>query len=144
MSEGLLHRPPGGDPDPLAGTLSVQGVVARAGREGRFDDVVGRGFQLIVADGDPTELITAEQRALLDTLDATVASLNPAAAHGVRDLDGRLTAWLAEHNAHAVLVRPDFYVFGAAASAHAVRELLEDLRTQLHITSTPATSGVLA
>ena len=55
--------------DPLAGTLSVQGVVARAGREGRFDDVVGRGFQLIVAGGDPLEQLAAEQRALLDALD---------------------------------------------------------------------------
>jgi hypothetical protein len=35
-------------------------------------------------------------------------------------------------------------VFGAAASAHAVPELLEDLRTKLNITLTPATSGVPA
>ena len=104
-------------PDPLAGTLSVQGVVARAGREGRFDDVVGRGFQLIVAERRPAR-----------------ASLSPAARaarHARRD--GRLArpgraAWRprpataasppgsAEHGAHAVLVRPDFYVFGSAAS----------------------------
>ena len=42
-----------------------------------------------------------------------LASLDPEPADGVRDVDGRLTAWLAEHGAHAVLVRPDFYVFGA-------------------------------
>ena len=54
LTAGLLHQPIG-EPDPLAGTLSVQGVVERAGREGRFDDVVGGGFQLIVADGDPFE-----------------------------------------------------------------------------------------
>ena len=40
LTRGLLHQPIG-EPDPLAGTLSVQGVVAHAGREGRFDDVVG-------------------------------------------------------------------------------------------------------
>ena len=143
LTAGLLHQPIG-EPDPLAGTLSVQGVVERAGREGRFDDVVGGGFQLIVADGDPLEGLSHRERKLLDTLAVTVASLDPAAPHGVRDRDGRLSRWLAEHNAHAVLVRPDFYVFGAVASPHAVPELLKDLRTQMDITLTPATSGVLA
>jgi 2-polyprenyl-6-methoxyphenol hydroxylase-like FAD-dependent oxidoreductase len=143
LTAGLLHQPIG-EPDPVAGTLSVQGVVERAGSEGRFDDVVGRGFQLIVAEGDPLEGLSRRQRKLLDLLGVRIASLDPAAPHGMRDCDGRLTAWLSEHNAHAVLVRPDFYVFGAAASAHAVPELLEDLRTQLNIILTPATSGVLA
>jgi flavoprotein hydroxylase len=79
----------------------------------------------------------------LDTLEVTVASLDPAAPHGVRDCDGRITAWLSEHNAHAVLVRPDFYVFGGAVSPQAVPELLEDLRTQLNITLTLAIPGAL-
>jgi len=143
LTRGLLHQPIG-EPDPLAGTLSVQGVVARAGREGRFDDVIGAGFQLIVAEGDPLDRLSAAERKLLDTLGATVASLDPTAPHGVQDIDGRLTAWLSEHNAHAVLVRPDFYVFGGAASSHALPELLEDLRSQLHLRLTPTTSGVLA
>jgi 2-polyprenyl-6-methoxyphenol hydroxylase-like FAD-dependent oxidoreductase len=143
LAAGLLHQPIG-EPDPVAGTLSVQGVVERAGRQGRFDDVVGGGFQLIVAGGDPLEGLSHRERKLLDALGTTVGSLDPAAPHGVRDCDGRLTGWLAEHNASAVLVRPDFYVFGAAASAQAVPELLEDLRTQLHVTLTPATSGALA
>ena len=75
------------------------------------------------------------------TLAATVASLDPDAPHGIRDCDGRLTAWLSEHNAHAVVVRPDFYVFGGAASPEAVAALLDDLQTQLNITSTHATAG---
>jgi 2-polyprenyl-6-methoxyphenol hydroxylase-like FAD-dependent oxidoreductase len=142
LTGGLLHQPIG-EPDPLAGTLGVQGVVNHAGRQGRFDDVVGGGFQLIVASGDPLEHLSDRQRTLLDTLEVAVASLDPAAPHGVSDCDGRLTAWLSEHNAHAVLVRPDFYVFGGAASPEGLPALLDDLRTQLHITSTPATSGAL-
>ena len=141
LDDGLLHAP--GD-DPLAGTLGVQGMVARGESEGRFDDVVGRGFQLIVTGGDPLEILTGSERALLETLDVTIASLDPAAPHGVRDLDGRLTAWLADHDAQAVLVRPDFYVFGSARSPEELPALLEDLRSQLHMTSTPATSGAPA
>jgi 2-polyprenyl-6-methoxyphenol hydroxylase-like FAD-dependent oxidoreductase len=143
LATGLLHQPIG-EADPLAGTLSVQGVVERAGREGRFDDVVGRGFQLIVADGDPLHALSHQQRRLLGELDTTVASLDPTAPHGVRDVDGRLTAWLAKHNAHAALVRPDFYVFGAVAAPTAVPDLLEDLRTQLNPILTPTTSGAIA
>jgi hypothetical protein len=143
LTGGALHRPVTVGGDPLAGMLSVQGLVARAGREGRFDDVVGGGFQLIVAGGDPGEQLSAADRALIDTLDMTVASLQANAPRGVRDVDGRLTAWLQEHEVHAVLVRPDFYVFGSAPAAEDLPALLDDLRSQLHITSTPASSGVL-
>jgi 2-polyprenyl-6-methoxyphenol hydroxylase-like FAD-dependent oxidoreductase len=142
LSGGLLHQRTDANADPLAGTLSLQGIVARAGRQGRFDDIVGRGFQLIVAHGDPIELVPNRQRALIDTLDVTLASLDPTAPHGVTDIDGRLTTWLSEHGAHAVLVRPDFYVFGSASSPEDVPALLEDLQTQLQLTSTPASSGV--
>ncbi len=143
LSDGVLHRPTGGGADPLAGTLSVQGVVRRAGREGRFDDVVGGGFQLIVAGGDPLARLSSNERALIEALDMSVASLDPAAPLGVRDLDGRLTTWLAEHGVDAVLVRPDFYVFGSSPSRQGLTELLEDLRSQLQLTFTPATAGAL-
>jgi 2-polyprenyl-6-methoxyphenol hydroxylase-like FAD-dependent oxidoreductase len=143
LTDGLLHRPASGS-DPLAGRLGVQGVVARAGREGRFDDIVGRGFTLLFASGDPLEQLPVEHRALLATLDVTVASLDPRVTHGVRDVDGRLIAWLSDHGAHAVFVRPDFYVFGSASCAEELPALLDELRSQLRITSTPTTSGALA
>ncbi len=137
LSGGALS----GGEDALAGALSVQGTVALAGHEGRFDDVAGGGFQLIAAAGDPLANLSGEQRALVDELQMTVASLDPAAPHGVRDLDGQLTRWLADHGAHAVLVRPDFYVFGIARSAQELPELLDDLRSRLSLTSTPMTAG---
>ncbi len=143
LSDGVLHRRVDSGSDPLAGSLSVQGLVRRAGREGRFDDVVGRGFQLIVVGGDPLALLSSEQRALIDALDVSVASLDPAAPGGVHDVDGRLTAWLTENEAHAVLVRPDFYVFGSCRSAQELPELLDDLRSQLQLTFTSTTAGAL-
>ncbi|MBV8946454.1 MAG: bifunctional 3-(3-hydroxy-phenyl)propionate/3-hydroxycinnamic acid hydroxylase [Solirubrobacterales bacterium] len=143
LSAGVLHRPVDRGSDPLAGALSVQGLVRSAGREGRFDDVVGRGFQLIVAGGDPLAPLSSEQRALIGALDMSVASLDPAAPGGIRDVDGRLTAWLADHEVHAVLVRPDFYVFGSCPSAEELPELLDALRSQLQLTVTSATAGAL-
>jgi hypothetical protein len=80
---------------------------------------------------------------VIDALDVTVASLDPTAPGGVGDLDDRLTAWMTEHGVDAVLVRPDFYVFGCAPSMNALPELLDDLRSQLQLTSTSATAGAL-
>ena len=142
LRDGVVHWASGGS-DPLAGTLSVQGVVRRGDREGLFDDVIGRGFQLIVAAGDPLGELSGDQRALIDVLDMSVASLDPAAPGGVHDVDGRLTAWLTEHGAHAVLVRPDFYVFGSCLSPGELPDLLDDLQTQLQLTYTTATAGAL-
>jgi hypothetical protein len=143
LNGGSLHARPDGEADSLAGTLSVQGEVARIGHEGRFDNVVGGGFQLIVAHGDPLEHLEPRHRRLLDVLDMRLASLDPDAPHGVRDRDGRLTAWLSEHDAHAALVRPDFYAFGSAATPDGVAALLDDLQTQLQITTVPTTPGAL-
>jgi 2-polyprenyl-6-methoxyphenol hydroxylase-like FAD-dependent oxidoreductase len=137
LAAGLLHGAGGDGRDPLAGTLSVQGVVAHQGREGLFDDVVGRGFALIAAGGDPVEQLGPENRELVDMLGMTVASLDPEVSHGVSDVDGRLSTWLREHGVHAVLVRPDFYVFGSARSADELPALLGDLRAQLQISTPP-------
>jgi hypothetical protein len=74
-----------------------------------------------------------------------VASLGAHALYGVHDVDGRLTAWLSAYDAEAVLVRPDFYVFGSATSARELPALLDDLRSQMHIhaVSTAATAGAM-
>jgi 2-polyprenyl-6-methoxyphenol hydroxylase-like FAD-dependent oxidoreductase len=141
LSGGAVRS--GTEDDPLAGQLSVQGIVAVDGREGRFDDVVGRGWALIAVAGDPLEHLDPEQRGLLDRMGATIASLDPASRGGVADADGRLTAWLDAHGAHAVLVRPDFYVFGSAASDTEVPTLIDDLRVHIGINTQPLNQGAL-
>jgi 2-polyprenyl-6-methoxyphenol hydroxylase-like FAD-dependent oxidoreductase len=137
LGGGVVHRAGDTSPDPLAGALSVQGRVAVDGREGLFDDVVGRGWALIAADGDPREHLDEDGCAVLDALDASVASLDPQAPGGVADLDRRLTDWLGHHGVHAVLVRPDFYVFGSAASGDDLPALVGDLRSQLALQAKP-------
>ena len=48
----------------------------------------------------------------------------------MKDLDDRLTEWLGGHGVHAVLVRPDFYVFGSVL-ADELPALVRDLRAQM-------------
>ena len=137
LAGGLLRRGADGAPGPLAGHLSVQGLVATPSGDVLLDEVTGGGFTLVAAASDPLQELDGRDRALLDALGTQVVSLDPSAGCGRRDADGRLTRWLREHGVHAVLVRPDFYVFGSAADATDVPALIDDLRDQLPL-ATPA------
>ena len=50
-------------------------MVAVDGRKGLFDDVVGGGWALIAAEGDPLDRLGEAEREVLRALDVTVASL---------------------------------------------------------------------
>jgi 3-(3-hydroxy-phenyl)propionate hydroxylase len=74
-----------------------------------LDAVTGDGWRLFVAD-----------TALLQRARARCASRTPGVPLGCIDVStladgGELTNWLEARAARAVLVRPDFYVFGTAA-----------------------------
>jgi 2-polyprenyl-6-methoxyphenol hydroxylase-like FAD-dependent oxidoreductase len=133
IGDGFVQARAEDGPSALAGEFSVQGAVSGPAGEGRFDDVVGRGFVLLAAEGDPRALLGAEDLAFLDSLGTHFVSLDPEHEGGIRDLDGRLTSWLARHGAAAVIVRPDFYVFGAVSSVEDLPALVRDLRQQLSI-----------
>jgi 2-polyprenyl-6-methoxyphenol hydroxylase-like FAD-dependent oxidoreductase len=133
LAAGLVRARSADGPGALAGEFSMQGTVSAPGGEGRFDDVIGRGFVLLAAEGDPRAVLGDEELAFWDNLGAHFASLDPEQECGVRDVDGRLTSWLAGNAAAAAIVRPDFYVFGAVNSVEDLAPLVRDLRQQLSI-----------
>jgi 2-polyprenyl-6-methoxyphenol hydroxylase-like FAD-dependent oxidoreductase len=111
--------------DRHGGTLAVGGNVTHAGRHGHFDDIVGTGFVLI-SRTDPVAALSAQSAALLRELGGIAIGYRPEG-----DPDGAYGRWLDELGADAVLVRPDFYVFGAAAGADAADSLLCALGSDL-------------
>ncbi len=124
LGPGLLH-----DGDPHSGVLFVQGRVEHGGRTGRFDDVVGRGWTLLCATADPLARLdpaTAEFFTSIGGIGAYVGTNAP-----VRDLDRTYEAWFRNAGVEVVLQRPDFYVFGTAASAGSAGALVERLRVAL-------------
>jgi hypothetical protein len=49
----------------------------------------------------------------------------------VVDVNGTYTHWLAECQARAILIRPDFYVFGGTTSGETVTDLADQYLTRL-------------
>ncbi len=138
LAEGLLTR----GAEAGRGRLSVQGVVDDGTRRDRLDQIVGGGFHLLVDEGH----LSALDDGLLDELArAGVRVVVPgerAAEHPraavVRDVDGTYGAWFAELGCSAVVIRPDFYVYGTAAGADAVAGLATELLGAIHGNATAA------
>jgi hypothetical protein len=99
--------------DAGSGCLSVQGQVSRGGREGLFDDVVGKGWQLLMRGNNARASLDRAALAFLERIDAAVADLGPQG--DTVDLDGTYAEWFDRLGVDAVLVRPDFYVFGSSS-----------------------------
>lgn len=115
--------------DATAGSPAHQGRVQFSGQEGLFDDVVGRGWVLI--SNSPLAL-RPEQHDFLARLGAVVAHVGAAGTGApVVDLDGTYGRWLGTLGCAAVLVRPDFFVWGSAPSAHDADGLLQDFETAI-------------
>ncbi|MFE9687232.1 bifunctional 3-(3-hydroxy-phenyl)propionate/3-hydroxycinnamic acid hydroxylase [Streptomyces sp. NPDC006285] len=140
---GLLARTAEGTAAPLAGLFCPQGRVRWKGRTGLFDQAVGTGF-VVAARFDPATELDAEGRAFCQEVGAHLVHLGERdqPPGTVADLDGTYRALLDSADCDVLIVRPDFYVFGAAPRA-GLGELLAGLRNQLgvRLRPTPTTTG---
>jgi 2-polyprenyl-6-methoxyphenol hydroxylase-like FAD-dependent oxidoreductase len=161
LGPGILNAGADGAPIAPAGQLSPQGLVA--GPDGvarRFDEVIGTGF-VILSLADLSGVLTEAARASLGRLGARVVRLaepGPAAEPGTDyvvgadhvdqadradradradqvavDVDGFYRRWLRAAGHEVIVIRPDFYIFGAAADAAQLPALLRDLLAQLGV-----------
>ncbi len=123
--------------DPHAGHLGVQGTWP--GDDGaRFDDVVGRGWVLYERSGDPAGV---DGDGAGGSHDRMVGAPDATLPVWWAQLDGRSVdisqgpelyqQWFCELDADAVLVRPDFVVFGTARGPDAAASLIAALRRSL-------------
>ena len=97
---------------PHAGALFPQGVVGGK----RFDDVHGAGWRLVTVGLDPA---TRDWFASIGGAVVTVAN------------DDVYSGWFADHEATAALQRPDFHLYGTAASPDGAAALIDHLRNRL-------------
>lgn len=122
---------------PPAGDLVRQGQVARNDHTGLFDEVVGRGFVLLTTF-DPHVALDADNLAFLKEIGAHVVRVRPAGTnlrqvedHEVVDVDDVYFRYFAELGVEGLLVRPDFYLFGAARDRSDLPGLVTELRSHL-------------
>jgi len=122
ITDGIID--PG---SPHAGTVFVQGSAYAT----RFDDVHGAGWRLVTIDAEPIALdpVTRDWFASIGGRIVTVA--------GYEAYD----RWFTEHDATAALQRPDFHLYGTAASPAGAATLIDHLRTRL--AHQPAQQGAL-
>jgi 2-polyprenyl-6-methoxyphenol hydroxylase-like FAD-dependent oxidoreductase len=114
---------------PHGGEFFVQGRVRVNGREDRFDDLVGTG-PCIVARGDALPGLEPGQREKWAKLGGHLAWIDPGdgvvtdGAVAAEDIDGTYAAWFDAHDCDAVVVRPDWYLFGSATGAGELADLV--------------------
>lgn len=115
------------------GHLFIHDDVVYHGKRGPFDVVVGQGW-LLLGSGPEAPAAMLEPR----TRDQYRTKLSGSFVHcgrdaGFEDVSGRYTGWFRNNEAYAVLVRPDFYIYGVAKTRADVQRIV---RTALdHISS---------
>lgn len=137
LADGFLHRDQAGTRVAPAGRLTPQGRVARGETTGLFDEVAGLGFVLLTEER-PELLLEADQLAFLGEAGVRLVQLLPAGTPSARaggdavvDVDGVHLPYLRELGAAGALVRPDWYLFGAARDRAGLGALVDDLRSRL-------------
>ncbi len=110
-----------------AGELLVQGrVTDGVGGVGRFDDLIGVGWRLLVV---PEVFVDPSLATWFASIGGRVLRIGRGGDLG--DPDGTYSTWLAEHGVVGVLQRPDFHIVGSAVDAVGVEELLRYVRSYL-------------
>ncbi|WP_367848334.1 bifunctional 3-(3-hydroxy-phenyl)propionate/3-hydroxycinnamic acid hydroxylase [Rhodoferax sp. WC2427] len=130
LTAGILRHGADGRLQAPAGLLSPHGTVRRGTQQGRFDAMVGLGF-VLVSTVDIT--LGAAQHQFLDALGTrrVVITADGAAPGSWADVDHKFLPYMAQHGITAMLVRPDFYLYGAVAQAEDTPDLVDDLAADL-------------
>jgi 3-(3-hydroxy-phenyl)propionate hydroxylase len=135
LTDGVLHRTADDTLATPAGAFSPQGRLRVDDTTQRGDDILGSGFQLWLR-GDAGGNLGAGEHAWLRALDCSIAVLQGSSPYAVEDVDGTYLGYLDNCGADAVIVRPDFHVFGAAKFRD-LNALVGGLAAQLRSTTGP-------
>lgn len=113
-----------------AGDAFPQARVRHGGREGRFDDIVGHGFLLVMRGGAAAAALAPEDQAFWRSIGGRVVRLGDT-GEAVADVEGHYGKLMDEYGSDVIVKRPDYHIFGACRTAQDLPALLSDMREQL-------------
>ncbi|MFC9219368.1 hypothetical protein ACFT8W_00875 [Streptomyces hygroscopicus] len=133
LGDGVLQRTPDGNRAPGAGHLAPQYELTHQGRTALLDDLTGGGFTVLTDGNAPLAALDDTDRAFLTGIGAHIVALfeNSAPPEGYLDAPDGYLPHLREHGHAAAIVRPDFYLFGAAGDGAGLHDLVRQLREHL-------------
>ncbi|MFB6549447.1 bifunctional 3-(3-hydroxy-phenyl)propionate/3-hydroxycinnamic acid hydroxylase [Streptomyces sp. NPDC056405] len=133
LGDGVLKRAPDGSRARGVGHLSPQYEVTYEGRTALLDDLTGGGFTVLTDGPGPLQALDAADREFLTGIGASVVPLHAesAPAEGYLDAPDGYLPHMREYGHVAAVIRPDFYLFGAAADGPGLKDLIGQLRGQL-------------
>lgn len=106
------------------GHLFIHDQVAYNGKRGAFDVAVGQGW-ILLGSGPQNPAVALDS----STLNSYLEEFAGLVVHccedgGFEDLSGRYTEWFHKNDACAVLLRPDFYIYGVAKTENDVQQIV--------------------
>lgn len=113
-----------------AGTMFVQPHIRTASGSARMDDICSSDFLIIASDPAMLSLVEPLAAAWRD-LGGRLLLIGRSAPYdryeALDETDGLAEAWLTRHNATAAIIRPDRYVYGAAADPDELARMIEQI-----------------
>lgn len=127
----------------MAGLLSVHGQVDDGANTSRYDDTVPNGFHVIALDADPEQFLDTGARDALARIGARTIGITADRDKTVPgrvlfDASGKYRQFFDGHGARAVIVRPDYYLFGAVQSLGELPTLVHALSSRLSLADSHA------
>jgi 2-polyprenyl-6-methoxyphenol hydroxylase-like FAD-dependent oxidoreductase len=135
LTDGILRRNGRGLVQAPAGLLSPHGTMRRGELTGRYDELIGVGFVLVSRNARAEAALGGSQKAFLDALGAqrvlVVADGGGTPPNSLVDLDRKFLPFMEQHDVDTMLVRPDYYLYGAVSDICEVNQLIDNLRSDL-------------
>jgi hypothetical protein len=138
LTDGLICKDPAFACESVAGLLSVHGKVKNFGDALRYDDAVPNGFHVIALDANPNAYLDAQGKAALASIGGVSIGITTEADKTVKDrvlldVSGKYKRFFDEHGVRAIIVRPDYYIFGGVKTLEQLPALLTNLVSRLSI-----------
>ncbi|HUK58681.1 MAG TPA: bifunctional 3-(3-hydroxy-phenyl)propionate/3-hydroxycinnamic acid hydroxylase [Stellaceae bacterium] len=122
---------------PAAGDAFPQYRVRAGARDGRFDDIAGRGFLVLARGADAAAALAPDDLAFWRALGGRFLQIDAGEGADLVDSDGSYGKLMDEYACAVLVKRPDDYLFGGCRTAGDLPAVIANLRDQLAGTRRP-------